>query len=78
MEFRNSKRGKRKMKKFTKIEIAKFQNAKKTKCINGHTLPKKKNGKRLCLICNRLRSNKSHAKKARETKKPKSKFDFFN
>ena len=60
------------------IEIAKFQNAKKTKCLNNHLLPKKKNGKRLCLICDRLRSNKSHAKKAKETKKPKSKFDFFN
>jgi hypothetical protein len=60
------------------IEIAKFQNAKKTKCLNGHTLGKKKNGKRLCLICCRLRSKKFHAKKVRETKKPKSKFDFFN
>jgi hypothetical protein len=68
----------KKMIKYSKIEIAKFQNAKKTKCLNGHTLPKKKNNKRLCLICCRLRSNKSHAKKSKETKKPKSKFDFFN
>jgi hypothetical protein len=60
------------------IEIAKFQNSLKKVCIQGHTLPKKENGKRLCLICCRLRSKKSHAKKVRETKKPKSKFDFFN
>ena len=65
--------------KYSKIEIAMFQNAVKRVCIRGHTLPKNKtNGKRLCLICCRLRSNKSHAKKAKETKKPKSKFDFFN
>ena len=64
--------------KYSKIEIAKFQNAKKTKCLNNHLLPKIQNKKRICLICSRLRSNKSHAKKAKETKKPKSKFDFFN
>ena len=78
MEFGNSKRGKRKMNKTEIKRICKFINSKKTYCLNNHLLPKKKNNKRLCLICDRLRSNKSHAKKAREIKKPKSKFDFFN
>ena len=64
--------------KYSKIEIAKFQNAKKTKCLNNHLLPKKRYGVRICLICSRITQNKSHAKKAKEAKKPKSKFDFFN